>query len=260
MVCLTGEPLAGHSAPGENEGFFRVPSEIAWRMPVTTFDAYLAALNSKQRGRHRTRLQKSQDVTVSVAPITPDLFKEWYPIYDREVVGKAHGRRTLAADWITGTGKNGEFFLLQHRKPESGELLGGAVLRKMANCKQLNISYAAYSSGSADKELSFRTFVEALSTAHREGFTTLSHGRDRNLYGYYYTLGLLEFKSALGFQPSASGDMQWRKILNPAAMGGEFVYFTGDAGPLTTTFFSNVPRSLKVPAGLEFRQLPVTEA
>jgi hypothetical protein len=244
----------------EQDGYFLAPSHIVWRMATESLEEYLGHLSSKQRSRVKARLQKSAGTDLVLEPVTAENFEKWYLIYEREVVGKEHGRRTLAASWITDAVKRNEFSLLQYHSRDGDSLLGGAVLRRMPGLSQFNIAYAAYDHAAVGKELSFRTFVEALTLAKHEGFQTLSYGKDRNLYGHYYTIGLMEYKSMLGFSPQLSGDVKIIKVLNPDALGRDFLIFSGEnTAALTTRHFTDRPRPINAPTKLAFDQNTLTQ-
>lgn len=232
--------------------FHHKPEKIMWRRKVETSEDYMAGLNSKHRTRIKSKLKASESSTPELETMTMEDYREWYPLYEKEVVGKEKGRRAIDADWSQRKNDLSTYRKLFFRDPETGAIIGGAILHLDKKKQSVTIAYAAYDGNHRDKELSVRTFFAAMEFARLNGYTTISYGMDTNFYGHHLSLGLMEYKAGLGFTPIAGKDKQLVKILNPEKLDEEYYFFTlKDGEKLTGHYFSDEPHGLSTPKNME---------
>ena len=133
-------------------------------------------------------------------------------------------------------------------------LIGGAVIRDEGN--RLSIMYTAVSAEEKERNgadvQSYMTWLVA-ERCYAEGRSHVGYGSDPNLYGFKMGLGLLRFKSAMGFRPKGRPRFELFKILNFAPFQGPVVFFKNDSeGGLKGVVFG--PRIPKSPGLIDWSQ------
>jgi hypothetical protein len=235
------------------DGFYLAPNQVIWTRPLMSAQDYMASLNSEQRRRMKGKLKTSQErVRSELGPLTEADFAEWYALYDSEVVGRERGRRVIESTWAAEKGSELQRYQrLFFRDNESGELLGGVILKVEQKTGQLQAPYGAYKHEARDFNLSIRAFAESMDIGTARGLKRLSYGMDTNLYGHHLSIGLMEYKSSLGFTPAPSRHRRFIKVLNPDKLNRDYFTFVyGQTGQLEGHHFADTPRGLTTPEGV----------
>jgi hypothetical protein len=260
MLRELGVDLIRVASPGrsdrailhEDRGYFEKSEKLTWRMPVSSFDDYLASLNSKDRSRIKSKLSKSETVSAQWKPLTVSNFKTFYDLYERSVLSKERGRQALDPDWAEKKRSLQPYKLLLYRSGPGGQAIGGAIIKTDPNLLLVTIAYAAYLPEARSHDLGVRTFAEALKHAKANSYQELSHGYDSNLYGHYLSPGLFEFKAGLGFMPRRAGGTEIIRVLNPEAFNNEALFLKGKpSGDISIQLLSDTPRAIVVPKDFE---------
>lgn len=236
--------------------YFYKPQKVKWQRMVRSLEEELKFLPSKKRSRLQSKLQRSCDVPVELGPLTAKDFAEFYDLYETEVIGKERGRRVIDANWANSKSdvELKKYHKLFFRDPSSGQLIGAAIVKLDARNGKATIAYAAYCGEYRNRELSVRTFVEAMSLAKKLGYSTLSYGQDSNFYGHHLTPGLMQYKASLGFKVIPGKESEILKILNPQKLQDQVVFFSyvsTDQLNLIACDLSVQATSMTLPEGIE---------
>lgn len=196
-------------------GFLRY-QKITWRLKIDNPDPFTYILSKKERHKIRRLLKGADFQVMIVEPLTENIFRSWFTIYQQMIGSKQRGKLFIGQDWLKKKEQEKKFtagiFVYQR-----GILKGGSLIIELKKEACLSIAYSAFARESGDYH-SFRSLVEYtfLKYGIENGYRKLGHGKDTNLYGMHLTTGLFEFKSRYGYKPQSFSRL-----------------------PLVTTFFIN---------------------
>lgn len=226
-IIFVDNPTENEIEMGRDNGYYLAPVNVLWTRPIVSFENFLELKKSDERSRFKSKLKRSENVRTEIGPITLEDFNHWYSVYEEEVVARERGRRVIEPTWAAEKGTK----LKRYRKmffydKDSGEFLGGMILRKQDKTKTLQAPYAAYKSRARDLNLGVRAFAEAMNYGAKRGYSVLSYGSDTNLYGHHLPISLMEYKSSLGLAPTtASSKERLVKVLNPDFLNRDYFLF-----------------------------------
>ena len=251
MLIVEAPSVADRHKMRADQGFYYKPQWITWSRSALSRDAFLASLKSKERSRIKTKLKNSGDrITVEYAPLTVADFLRWHTIYAEDMQKKERGRVALSATWAEEKGADlKRYQRLFFRDSASQELIGGVILRPHAKDKVLQAPFAAYRDKYKNYDMPLRSFIEVMEHAVNLKYSRISYGRDTNLYGHHLSIGLMEYKASLGFEPAPERARQIFKVLNPKILNDEYFFFGLDGEQLVPLYFTKTPRALILPPG-----------
>ncbi len=174
------------------------PSEHKWLEVIS--DNPLGELGKNNRARLRSTLNVIDTTTIeySILPLTQEILDWFIPLYEQQISEKNNPKvHDIAAKTIYKVSKY-KYFILVLR--ENGMPIGGTIFSKRKNL--ISIAYRIYPANWSTHNLqaSPSLFTEYAMNmyGHTEGFTLLSHGKDRNPYGRNASIGLALFKLSVG--------------------------------------------------------------
>ncbi len=184
---------------------FIFPRYLNWRVPVT--DADPAYRFGKQT---RKRITKSIEILVSAGysfifePVTESYLGKFIPLYENFITSKERGTIFPVRDRVDQGLKNGKKFIALSLYKNS-TYLGGLILsHHHDHSESLSVNYKVLPHSLEEKIPISTSFVAELylhTYAFEQGFSLITHGIDRNIYGYYSNIGLAAFKTQIGCRP-----------------------------------------------------------
>ena len=223
----------------EEDGYHLKSEYERWVMTTRTLEEHKAALGKAQRVRQfENQLASSEHIPTEIVPLTDAKFKEWYPIYEDEVVGKPGGKRNVARDFVAKMAEKGTldgwYGLFYYDPADKTKMLGGVIMKAWPERGMFVLGYAAYRPEMKDVSPSVRTFKESMALAKSLGFNVLSFGQDTNFFGYDYNLGLMSNKAGFLLTPYPEDEIVLMKMLdtskvasvkNKAGQTGGYMFF-----------------------------------
>lgn len=238
------------------------PESVIWHMPISSYEKYLEALDARQRKRINNKLACSASQIIEIRELSEQDFKQWYEIYAAQEQRIQNWRFTLTPQRFAQQCRDHEVKAIMFYDSKNRSLLGGVILTIRPD--RVTMSWAAYRNDARELELSTRAFVEALKFSAKHEITTLSSGMDRNLYGYYYGLGLMTFKASFGFVPKAAGNIHGFGFVsdkffhnNDPHYGRDLLYFCMQSdGTLKARHLTDRTAAITTPKGIDVERVP----
>ncbi|MBP9838330.1 MAG: hypothetical protein KBC84_06415, partial [Proteobacteria bacterium] len=252
--CLTPE-----------NGYYLRPDRVIWTMPVVSFEDYLnrakeeGGFDSKDRNNLKRNLKKSETLKIKFDSLTEEKYQDFFARYQRMIEAMPRGKNNLTSDWFREKREKGKHMILSLTDPVSGKTVASSIVTLEKEGLKVILAYAAIEPDSYSFDPSTRMVVETLKLAKQQGYTQLSYGMDFNLYGYYLPLGLMGFKSFMGFRPRASEKKVIMKILSPEKMDSQAGFFTfADNGAVSFNHFGESKLRVALPFGAVSQNISIS--
>ncbi len=181
------------------------PRYLSWRVPITQRDP------SYRFGKQtRTRIAKSTEILMSAGysfifeEITESYLEKFIPLYESFITSKERGTVFPVRDRVNEGTENGKSFIALSLYKHT-LYLGGLILsHDQEGTQPLSVNYKVLPHTLEEKipiSVSFVAESYLHTYAFEHGFSLITHGIDRNIYGYHSNIGLAAFKLQIGCNP-----------------------------------------------------------
>jgi hypothetical protein len=172
--------------------------EHVWQKAVVEDPLSLMGKSSRAQLRATLKVISETTVTYSFEPLTEEILAWFTPLYTAKISSKTNPK--IFDIYSTTLGKDTPYAYYALILKEDGVPLGATIFSKRK--KTLSIAYRIYpnswTQGTMQANPSLYTEYLINMYAYAEGFTMISHGRDRNPYGPNSYVGLAGFKLSIG--------------------------------------------------------------
>jgi len=211
------------------------PMKVAWRKTMDLNVDTLSQIPSKKTQKHiKYDLEKIKElgIEIKVYPeITSVQFNKWHDLYKKVISQKTNGEIVIDKEWFQDKIKKGKKVGGVFAEKD-GDIVSGDIFFEING--RLSVGYGV---GERLKELRGGLMVLTdftfLNYAKENGFAEVSFGQDTNLYGSDLSIGLIAYKTKLGFSPVPANKTFWVTTnfykLDKFA-DGAFVFTNGDDG------------------------------
>jgi len=240
------DPSPGQIETLLNENFHHKPCRVSYEILLpklkedeTAFDAYLNLLSSEGRRKIRKAYQKSSqrietgELTVSWQSCYDSVhFDEFVSLHSVAMSTLPRGRPLLSesvANAMSNASWLGEDKYLLCLLGKKG-IVAGCIVRFEGD--RYSIMFAASSTEEKQASSDAQAFLTWLVVERclSENLRVAAYGSDPNLYGHEIGLGLLRFKSVLGFIPKARPREELIRITNYEPLEFPLVFFAFGKG------------------------------
>lgn len=243
MAVIKDPSRAEIGVLSEENGYHLKSEYVRWVTTAHTLDEHDAMQpHARNRRSFHTMLKASENIHYEVAPLTPEKFEQWYPLYESEVVNKPGGKRNVTRDFARRQQTEGllgeRWGIFYYDSNDPSRMIGGVILRAWREKDMLVGNFAAYSPELKNASPSIRTFAEGLKLARRLGLPVFSLGEDTDFYGFDYNIGLMSNKAGLLVEPYPSDEIILMKVLDTAKIASN----TNRQGQSAGYFFFGIKR------------------
>jgi hypothetical protein len=180
------------------------PEKIRWVFPSGVDPATQLKSESLRKFLNKAEVHlEANNITWSYQPIDQATFESWLPFYRTKMTES--GFRVIADEaWYKTKVEAGVqiFGLFFHQQ---GQLVASGVVTYEPQFNALHLNFKATDrlnlSGRSNSSIGALVDYFFLKQAHQQACTIITSGQSRNAFGVYNTLGYLDFKLRLGFQP-----------------------------------------------------------
>lgn len=187
------------------------PCKIAWRKNIDIAKEILPQIPSNKTQKNIIYdLNKIKELGIEIKTypeITDNQFKEWFALYKTIIGAKKNGTLIIDSGWLAdkrSKGKKiGATFAVKDKK-----IVGGDLFFKVG--ERLSVGY-----GVAERMPGLRGGLmllvdySFLQHAKDSGHSEVSFGQDTDLYGSDLSMGLISYKTKLGFKPVPANNTFW---------------------------------------------------
>lgn len=221
MICIQNpsEEIREHFI---KQGFHYRPNKVTYKMRIPhNVSDYFKLIKRNRRKKIKKALKQCLKIGIDFVrmhPVSEEFFKEWYEIYEKNIISKPHGFIRVTSERYT---KNYDM-LYGVFATHNGAIIGGIFLKKKQFTYDGEIRDKLSISFSASKKEFFKLRIndalnyQAIAAARSWGFDFLERGMDTNLYGHYLSSGLYLFKKSFGYKiaPKRRYEYSLIKIIN----------------------------------------------
>lgn len=173
-------------------------SHHKWSRPIVEDLSEPLGKNNTYRLRATLKNIEGTTITHEFAPLTDDTLAWFQPLYQETISSKDNPKLFDIRATTIGKGSKYKYYSLTIF--ENGKPVGATIFSERNTI--LSIAYRIYPNNWTENstQASPSLYAEHLMNEHglKNGFKTLSHGRDRNPYGINSYIGLATFKLSIG--------------------------------------------------------------
>jgi len=214
------------------------PDKVRWLKNVSENPLDYYSKRTQQRIQKTESLADSDKITSCIIPID-ERFLDWFiPLYENEIAKK---EQPVVFD-IKKTTKNTEAKTYHALIIEEQGKKTGAVIFSVLE-QQINIAYKIFNHGwetsraPVNPSLYADYLLSNFALSKNKHF--LSHGKDRNCYGKFSSIGLATHKLSLGYHPVLPEDFILQTI-DPDQISTEMIIFGFEQSEVQAhVFFAN---------------------
>jgi len=230
------------------KGFYYCPNKVTYKIRVPIDSAeYFKIVKKYRRKKIKKALKSARENGINFVcmhPVSEDVFKEWFEIYKKNILGKPRGflRASLERHRATYERNYGIFALKEN------EIIGGILLKKKRFLYQremmekLSISFSSSKKEYLKLRINDALNYETIIAARKWGFDFLERGLDSNLYGHYLSPGLFLFKKSFGYRIASKQKYGYSlfKIINFSKFQDKVFFISFEDGQMIgNLFFKN---------------------
>jgi hypothetical protein len=208
---------------------FRRPLNIVWRKKLSTKPVLNEIPSKRARKQIKSDLKKLSELGIEIKclpEIEQKIYEDWLALYRKIMQGKEKGAALIDEGWLNEKIKKGKKVgaILAYKK---GKIIGGDIFFEV-----YGVLSVGYGIASKEEELSGGLTLlldyKFMDYAQTLGYREVSLGQDSNLYGFDLSIGLLAYKTKLGFTPLPGKKTYWvtTYFRNFAKFGEKIMLFT----------------------------------
>jgi hypothetical protein len=186
------------------------PTEVGWFFPEGVTDALTQIKSDSSRKflRRADEILAENNIRWEYKPLTEAEFLAWLPYYEAKM--KENGFDIFAnPEWypkILGEGKTVEGFFFYKNE----EMVGSCILSRIGNDRSnMNFKASEKLNVSSKTNSSIGVIIDYfyLREMVKQGVKVITSGQSRNAFGVINSVGYLEYKLRVGYQPQLPPDL-----------------------------------------------------
>jgi GNAT superfamily N-acetyltransferase len=190
-------------------GFFPRPDRVSWLAPASADEPeFLARLSRKGREdvRRAVRTAAESGVEITVRdPFDAAFYDQFLVLYRNQVAAMRHGLPIAVRERERVLDDPERFFAVS--ATHDGRLVGACIAERRPERGATWIRFCAVDETRRRQSLARALYVKAVVSVGHNGPGTVVLGTDLGLFGHITEVGLLGFKTRLGFRPRPSHEL-----------------------------------------------------